>query len=38
MLRHIYLSNKYGDTLKEQQKDAELMSHNLNTQKDYIKE
>jgi hypothetical protein len=38
MLRHIYLSNKYGDVLKEQQKDAELMSHNLNTQKDYIKE
>jgi len=38
MLRHIYLSNKYGDILKEQQKDAELMSHNLNTQKDYIKE
>jgi len=38
MLRHIYLSNKYGDTLKEQQKDADLMSHNLNTQKDYIKE
>jgi hypothetical protein len=38
MLRHIYLSNKYGDTLKEQQKDAELMSHSVQTQKDYIKE
>lgn len=38
MLRHIYLSNKYGDTLKEQQKDAELMSHSISTQKDYIKE
>jgi integrase len=37
MLRHSYLSNKYGNLLKEQEKDARLMSHNLMTQKDYIK-
>jgi hypothetical protein len=37
MLRHIYLSNKYGDILEEQKKDAELMAHNTQTQKDYIK-
>lgn len=37
MLRHIYLSSKYGDVLKEQEKDAEAMSHNIQTQKDYIK-
>lgn len=37
MLRHIYLSGKYGDVLKEQEEDAKAMSHNLMTQKDYIK-
>jgi integrase len=37
MLRHIYLSSKYGNILKEQEKDSKLMSHNLQTQKDYIK-
>jgi hypothetical protein len=37
MLRHSYLSHKYGDILKEQEKDAKAMSHNLMTQKDYIK-
>ena len=37
MLRHIYLSSKYGNILKEQEKDSKMMSHNLQTQKDYIK-
>lgn len=37
MLRHIYLSSKYGDVLKEQKNDAKMMSHNIQTQKDYIK-
>ena len=37
MLRHIYLSGKYSSVLKEQEKDSKLMSHNLLTQKDYIK-
>jgi len=37
MLRHIYLSSKYGNMLNEQKKDSILMSHNLTTQKDYIK-
>ena len=37
MLRHIYLSSKYGEVLKEQEKDSKMMSHNINTQRDYIK-
>jgi len=37
MLRHIYLSGKYGNILKEQENDSKAMSHNLQTQKDYIK-
>ena len=37
MLRHIYLSSKYKNVIKEQEKDSKLMSHNLLTQKDYIK-
>lgn len=37
MLRHIYLSSKYGDVLKEQKNDSKLMSHSMLTQKDYIK-
>ena len=37
MLRHIYLTGKYGNVLKEQEEDAKAMSHNLMTQKDYIK-
>lgn len=37
MLRHIYLSSKYGNILKEQEKDSKMMSHNMNTQRDYIK-
>lgn len=37
MLRHIYLSNKYGEDLKEKQEDAEAMGHSISQQKDYIK-
>lgn len=37
MLRHIYLSGKYGNVLQEQKKDAEAMAHSVTTQKDYIK-
>ena len=37
MLRHIYLTEKYGPTLKELKKDSANMSHSLETQKNYIK-
>lgn len=37
MLRHIYLSSKYGNVLEEQKEDQKMMSHNLSTQRDYIK-
>lgn len=37
MLRHIYLSDKYGDTLTEMKKDSEAMGHSLGTQKAYVK-
>tara|TARA_R110000868_G_scaffold58558_1_gene180759 strand:+ start:771 stop:1673 length:903 start_codon:yes stop_codon:yes gene_type:complete len=37
MLRHIYLSSKYNKVLDEQKQDSKMMSHNLQTQKDYIK-
>lgn len=37
MLRHIFLSNKYGDVLEEMKKDSEDMAHTLETQKSYIK-
>lgn len=37
MLRHLYLSNKYGDTINEQEKDAKMMAHSVGMQKDYIK-
>lgn len=37
MLRHSYLSSKYGDVQEEQKKDAEAMSHSTGQQKDYIK-
>lgn len=32
MIRHIYLTNKYGDVKKEMEEDAELMGHNRSTQ------
>ena len=35
-LRHIYLTSKYGDTIKEQEKDATAMGHSTAQQKDYI--
>jgi hypothetical protein len=37
MLRHIYLSSKYGDVLQEMKEDAGAMSHSVGMQKDYIK-
>lgn len=37
MLRHIYLSSKYGKVQEEMKKDAKAMSHDVNMQKDYIK-
>jgi hypothetical protein len=36
-LRHIFLSDKFGDTLKEMKAVAADMAHDLATQKDYIK-
>lgn len=38
MLRHIYLSNKYGSELKEMKEDSKAMGHSLDEQRDYIKE
>lgn len=37
MLRHIFLSSKYGDILKQQKEDADDMGHSVQMQKDYIK-
>ena len=37
LLRHIYLSSKYGDRLNEMKDDAKAMGHSLGMQKDYIK-
>lgn len=37
MLRHIYLSSKYGAVLEEMKEDAGSMSHSVGMQKDYIK-
>jgi hypothetical protein len=37
LLRHIYLSSKYGDILTEMKEDAGAMSHSVGMQKDYIK-
>jgi hypothetical protein len=37
MLRHIFLSNKYGDIIEEQKKDAKAMGHSVEQQKDYVK-
>jgi hypothetical protein len=37
MLRHIYLSNKYGDVTQEMEKDAAAMGHSVGVQKEYIK-
>ena len=37
LLRHIYLSSKYGTTLQDMKEDASAMSHSIGMQKDYIK-
>ena len=37
MLRHSYLSSKYGDILEEQKEDAYDMGHSVNQARDYIK-
>ena len=37
MLRHIYLSEKYGKELEERKKDSHNMLHSLEQQKNYIK-
>ena len=37
MLRHIYLSNKYGDVNEEQKVDANIMGHSVDMARDYIK-
>ena len=37
MLRHIFLTDKYGDTLDKAEKDAKDMAHSSSMQKDYIK-
>jgi hypothetical protein len=36
LLRHVMLSAKYADTLKEMKKDSETMGHSMATQKNYI--
>jgi hypothetical protein len=38
MLRHIYLSSLYGDTLKKMKETAKKMGHSVQTQKEYIKD
>jgi integrase len=38
LLRHIYLSSKYGKVLEDMKDDSTAMSHSLGTQKTYIKE
>ena len=37
MLRHIYLSSKYGDTTREMEEDAREMGHSTSVQQEYIK-
>lgn len=37
MLRHCYLSSKYGNVVDEMKEDAVAMSHSVDMQKDYIK-
>ena len=37
LLRHIYLSSKYGDQVKEMEEDAAAMGHSVGMQKEYIK-
>jgi integrase len=37
MLRHIYLSSKYGQTNNDMEETAKAMAHSVSQQKDYIK-
>jgi hypothetical protein len=37
MLRHSYLSAKYGKVEQEREEDAKMMGHTVNTQREYIK-
>lgn len=37
MLRHIYLSDKFSEDLKERKSVSEKMAHSLNQQRDYVK-
>jgi len=37
MLRHSYLSNKYGAVLEEMKEDGDMMAHDLQTQRTYIR-
>lgn len=38
MLRHIYITHKFGDKAQEMKQTAENMGHTVETQKDYIKD
>jgi hypothetical protein len=38
MLRHIYLTEKYGKTIKMMEKDAEQMGHSTEEQRKYVKQ
>ena len=37
MIRHIFLTDKYKDTLEEMKKDSEAMGHSMQLQKDYVR-
>ncbi len=36
MLRHIYLTNKFGDSFEEKKEIAKEMGHSVSQQQDYI--
>jgi hypothetical protein len=36
MLRHIFLTAKYGDVKEEEKQDAKFMSHSVNMQTNYV--
>jgi hypothetical protein len=38
MLRHIYLTDKYGDVKEEMAEDAKAMGHSVSMQRDYVVE
>lgn len=37
MLRHIYLSNRYGNVIEDQEEDARAMGHSVAQQREYVK-